>query len=113
MISLEAVGAPARTALVIFTVAWILLFSCNPSFVQVVDAEEDIFPRAYAHPDPIKCLLVAIVVSVVSVTVWWGIFRDYRVHSSIGCETIEVADPSGSTRTMMSCSGLPLPNTAD
>lgn len=47
-----------------FTITWIVLFALNPNFVRVVDCD-DIYPRPGAPPDPMKCLIFAVIVGLI------------------------------------------------
>ncbi len=49
--------------LVVFSVAWISLYSFNPYFVQVIH-ECELYPRAGSNPDPIKCYIYSFMISV-------------------------------------------------
>jgi len=60
-------------ALILFVSMWVTLYSFNPYYVQVI-SECDLYPRAGACPDPIKCYIysflaafaILVVVGVVS-----------------------------------------------
>lgn len=50
--------------LLLIPLFWVILFSFNPEFVQVKN-EGDIYVRPGTPPDPIKCFLLAVVISIV------------------------------------------------
>lgn len=50
-------------ALALFAAIWAALYSLNPDFVQV-RGPEDLFPRAGALPDPMKCFTAAALAAV-------------------------------------------------
>ena len=77
----------------IFIVSWVLLYTFNPTFVRSV-CRDDIFARPDTPPDPVKCLLLSLLISVVASVLWWGVFREYKFMPLI--PTMTAMAPPGS-----------------
>ena len=64
--------------IIVFVFSWILLYSFNPFFVQLVCNDDDIYPRVGAPPDPIKCFMYSVIFAVVFAIVTWIVTRDWK-----------------------------------
>lgn len=74
---------------VTFTVMWIILFALNPNFVRVVECD-DIYPRPGAPPDPVKCMIFAVVFGLLIAIVRMLTYRN--PDCAVGTEFLVLKD---------------------
>lgn len=57
-------------ALNVFSATWIVFYTFNPSFIQVVHSDT-IFPVPGAPPDPMKCFIFSVLVAAIVTLLLW------------------------------------------
>lgn len=74
MPSFSEAGSFLVVWILLFLVLWVWLFTFNPRFVQVI-LEEDIFVAPGTPPDPVKCLIISLILGLVGAIMWWWFWK--------------------------------------
>lgn len=67
----------------VFCAIWILLFTFNPTAVQII-GEHDIYPSESAEPDVIKCWIYSTLVTIILAILFWILYSFGRRNATVG-----------------------------
>ena len=81
-----------------FSITWITLYTINPNVVQVT-GENEIYPTEHAPPDPVKCWMYSILISVTLLTLLWGLTRTNSSSEEFPEIDCRLAAPAPSRKT--------------